>query len=98
MQRFGEPGRSEATVENYQRTLPLDPGGPGAKLPSPGTVSPGTAAVLCGLDCSVVVSSREAQAQIRNAIAKNKAAHSAKRFMTGTNLNTAMFDASRAGR
>jgi hypothetical protein len=31
----------------------------------------------------VVASSREAQADIRNAIAKNKAAHSAKRFITG---------------
>ena len=76
----------------------LDPGGPGAKVSSPGTVSPGTVAVLCEPDCSVVASSCEAQAEIRNAIAKNKAAPSATRFITGTNLNTAMFDASRAVR
>jgi len=70
-------------TRNYQRTLALDPGGPGAKVSSPGTVSPGTAAVPCELDSSVVASSREAQADIRNAIAKNKAAHSPKRFITG---------------
>jgi hypothetical protein len=82
---------------DHQRTLPLDPAGPGAKLPSPGTVSPGTVAVFCELDWPVVGSSGEAQAEIRNAIAKKKRAHRAKRLIIGTNLNTAMFDASRAG-
>jgi len=82
---------------DHQRTLPLDPAGPGAKLPSPGTVSPGTVAVFCERDCSVVASSGEAQAEIRNTIAKKKRAHRAKRLIIGTNLNTAMFDASRAG-
>jgi len=83
---------------DHQRTLPLDPAGPGAKLPSPGTVSPGTVAVFCELECPVVVgSSGEAQAEIRNTIAKKKRAHRAKRLIIGTNVNTATFDASRAG-
>jgi hypothetical protein len=54
-------------------------------------------AVFRDLDCSVVASSDEAQAEIRNTIAKKKRAHRAKRLIIGTNLNTAMFDASRAG-
>jgi len=45
----------------------------------------------------VVASSGEAQAEIRNTIAKKKKAHCAKRLIIGTNVNTATFDASRAG-
>jgi hypothetical protein len=86
-----------ATPSDHQWTLPAEPIGPGAYAPSPGTVSPGTVAVFCKLDCPVVGSSGEAQAEIRNAIAKKKRAHLAKRLIIGTNLNTAMFDASRAG-
>jgi hypothetical protein len=68
---------------DHQRTLPLDPAGPGAKLPSPGTVSPGTVAVFGKLDWPVVASCGEAQAEIRNTIAKKKRAHCAKRLIIG---------------
>jgi len=41
---------------------------------------------VCALDCSVVTSSLEAQAEIKNAIAKNKAAKIARRFITRIKL------------
>jgi hypothetical protein len=37
---------------------------------------------VCALDSSVVTSSREAQAEIKNAIAKNKTVKIASRFIT----------------
>ena len=43
-------------------------------------------------------SSPEAQAEIRNAIAKSKTAYDAKRGIIGTNLTTDTFDASRGVR
>jgi hypothetical protein len=51
-------------------------------------------APLRELGCSVITSSREAQAEIRKAIVKNKVAERTKRFITWTNLTTGMFDAS----
>ncbi len=85
---------SRYSGENHQRTLAPEPPAPGPRAPSSGSLSPGTAAPLCELDRSVVTSSLEAQAEIRNAIAKNRAAEKAKRLVTGTNLTTGMFDAS----
>jgi len=35
--------------QNYQWTLPLDPGAPGEKVPSSGIFSPGTVAADCDL-------------------------------------------------
>jgi len=58
--------------QNYQRTLPLDPGAPGAKFPWSGIFSPGTVAAGCELDCSVTSSSRETQPEIRIPLVKNK--------------------------
>jgi hypothetical protein len=43
-------------------------------------------------------SSREAQAEIRNAIAKSEMAYAAKRMIMSTNLTSATHDASRAVR
>jgi hypothetical protein len=41
---------------------------------------------VCALDCSVVISSVETQAEIKNAIVKNKTVEIAKRFITMANL------------
>jgi hypothetical protein len=41
---------------------------------------------VCALDSSVVTSSREAQAEIKNAIAEKKAAKIARRFITRVKL------------
>jgi hypothetical protein len=41
---------------------------------------------VCALDCSVVISSLEAQAEIKNAIAKNKTVEIANRFIMGAKL------------
>jgi hypothetical protein len=43
-------------------------------------------------------SSREAQAEIRNAIASSETTYDAKRGIIGTNLTSDMFDASRGVR
>jgi hypothetical protein len=51
------------------------------------TLSPGTADPVCALGSSVVISSREAQAEIKNAIAKNKAPKIASRFITRVKTN-----------
>jgi hypothetical protein len=66
------------------------------KLPLSGIFSPGTLAALCDVEGSLIVSSDVAQAVSRNAIAKNRIPHNAKRLITGTNVITAMFDASGA--
>jgi hypothetical protein len=42
---------------------------------------------VCALGSSVVISSREAQAEIKNAIAKNKAPKIASRFITRVKTN-----------
>jgi hypothetical protein len=42
---------------------------------------------VCALDSSVVTSSREAQAEIKNAIAEKKAAKIARRFITRSKAN-----------
>lgn len=55
--------------------------------PSLETLSPGTADPVCALGSSVVISSREAQAEIKNAIAKNKAPKIASRFITRVKTN-----------
>jgi hypothetical protein len=52
-------------------------------------------AALCEVDSSTTDSSREAQPEIRNAIAKSEAAYDAKRGIIGTNLTSDTFDASR---
>jgi hypothetical protein len=83
------------TASYHQWIFPLDPGGPGVKLPSSGTFSPGTLAWFCDVDGSLIVSSDDAQAVSRNAAAKNRIPHNAKRLITGTNLTVGMFDASR---
>ena len=70
----------------YQRTLALEPPVPGAKLPSSGSLSPGTGGPLCELGCSVITSLGDAQAEIKKAIAKNEAAGRIRRLITGTNL------------
>jgi len=58
---------------NYQRTLPLDPGGPGANPSSPDIFSPGTVAVDREFDpLSVVSSPEEAQADNKHAISKTR--------------------------
>jgi len=41
---------------------------------------------VCALDCSVVISSLEAQAEIKNAIAKNKTVEITNRFIMGAKL------------
>jgi len=52
-------------------------------------------APLCEVDSSTTDSSREAQPEIRNAIAKSETAYDAKRGIIGTNLTSDTFDASR---
>ena len=52
-------------------------------------------APLCEVDSSTTPSSREAQPEIRNAIAKSETAYGAKRGIIGTNLASDTFDASR---
>ncbi len=64
----------------------LEPPVPGVTLPSSGSLSPGTAARLEELGCSVITSLGEAQAEIRKAIAKNEAAGRTTRLIMGTNL------------
>jgi hypothetical protein len=71
---------------SYQRTLALEPPVPGAKLPSSGSLSPGTGGPLCELGCSVITSLGEAQAEIKKAIAKNEAAGRITHLITETNL------------
>jgi len=88
---------SFCSVENYQCTLPLDPAGPGEKVPWSGTFSPGTVPPLCELDSSMTASF-DAQAEIRNVIAKSKTAYDAKREIIGSNLTRGIFDASRGVR
>src|SRR5439155_18797285 len=84
-----------SAASNHQCTLPLDPAGPGEKVPWSGIFSPPTVPPLCELDSSMVASSCEAHAETRNAIAKSKTAYDAKREIIGTNLTTGIFDASR---
>jgi hypothetical protein len=67
----------------------------------PGTnvgLGPGIVAAPCEVDSSTTPSSREAQAEIRNAIAKSKTAHDAERGIIGTKLASDTFDASRSVR
>jgi hypothetical protein len=85
-------------LANHQRTLPLDPGLPGANLPSSGILSPGTGvpdAAGWELDSVLIESSYDAQEESNNAITKNKAAQTSKRSLTVTNLTSGRFDASR---
>jgi len=79
-------------ASNYQ-WLPLDPIAPGVKIGLSGTL-----ASLCEVDSLMTDSSREAQAEIRNAIAKSETAYDAKRGIIGTNLTSDTFDASRGVR
>jgi len=53
-------------------------------------------AALSAVDSSTTPSSCEAQAEIRNAIAKSETAYNAKRGIIGTNLISDTFDASRS--
>jgi len=55
-------------------------------------------ASFCDVDSSITASSREAQAEIRNPIAKSETAYDAKRRFIGTNLTSDTFDASRGVR
>jgi hypothetical protein len=80
-------------ASNYQ-WLALDPVEPGVKI----GLSCGTVASPCEVDSSMTPSSREAQAEIRNAIANSETTYDAKRGIIGTNLTSDMFDASRGVR
>ena len=53
-------------------------------------------ASLCEVRSSTTDSSREAQADIRKAIAKSETAYDTKRGIIGTNLTNDTFDASRS--
>ena len=64
----------------------LVPAAPGVRLPSSEILSPGTGAVERKPDCSVITSSREAQAEIRNPVAENKTAKIAKCLITRETL------------
>jgi hypothetical protein len=86
---------NEIAERGYHPTLALEPALPGVTVPSSGSLSPGTGA-LRELGCSVITSLGEAQAEIKNAIAKNEAAGRRNRLITGTNLITGKFDASSA--
>ena len=61
----------------------LDPAAPGVRDPSSETLSPGTVAPDCELGAPVIPSSREAQAEIRNATAKNNTTEVVRRFIKG---------------
>jgi len=67
---------------------------PGVKV----GLSPGILAALSEVDSSMTPSSREAQAEIRNAVAKSETAYNAKRGIIATNLTSDTFDASRGVR
>jgi len=72
-------------LPNHQRTLPLDPGPPGANLPSSGTLSPGTGvpdAADWESDSLLSESSDHAQEESSNASTKSKVAHTPKRSLT----------------
>jgi hypothetical protein len=85
-----------SAASNYRppQWLALLPCEPGVKI----GLLPGVVPALCDVDSSTTPSSREAQAEIRNVIAKSKTAHDAERGIIGTNLISATFDASRSVR
>jgi hypothetical protein len=70
--------------------LPLEPGGPGAYAPSSGILSPGTGAADWELDRSLISSSRDTQAEMRDAIARKKTAERAIRLVTAPKRNLAL--------
>ena len=79
---------------DYGKWLALIPSEPGVKT----GLSCCTVASLCEADSSTIPSLGEAQAEIRNAIAKSETVYDAKRGIIGTNLTSDTFDASRGVR